>query len=117
MLEAGVFKDHKIDISLIAHPGLQDTAYMITSSNERFDVEYIGKAAHAAASPWEGINAQDAMVLAYDAIALLRQQSQATDQVHFMITEGGQAVNVIPSSATAAFQVRARDDLELKPWT
>ena len=117
MLEAGVFKDHKIDISLIAHPGLEDTAYMITSSNDRFDVEYIGETAHAAASPWEGINAQDAMVLAYDAVALLRQQSKPTDLIHFMITEGGQAVNVIPGSATAAFQVRARDDLELKPWT
>ncbi|RYP67431.1 hypothetical protein DL769_005763 [Monosporascus sp. CRB-8-3] len=117
MLEAGIFHDHNISISLIAHPGLSDTAYMITSSTDRLDLEYYGKTAHAAAAPYEGVNAQDALVLAYDAIAMLRQQSKATDLVHGIITEGGQSINVIPELATASFQIRSKDDGDLAPWT
>ncbi|RYO84302.1 hypothetical protein DL766_008143 [Monosporascus sp. MC13-8B] len=101
MLEAGVFHDHNISISLIAHPGLSDTAYMVTSSTDRLDLEYYGKTAHAAAAPYEGVNAQDALVLAYNAIAMLRQQSKATDLVHGVITEGGQSINCAEAGALA----------------
>jgi metal-dependent amidase/aminoacylase/carboxypeptidase family protein len=61
MLEAGIFDDYEIDISLMAHPtNGPDTPYMRTFSASRFDVEYHGKPAHASAGPFEGINAQDA---------------------------------------------------------
>lgn len=44
---------------------------MSTTSTDRFEVEYYGKAAHAAAAPWEGVNAQDALILAYNALLML----------------------------------------------
>ncbi|KAH7083827.1 hypothetical protein FB567DRAFT_446904 [Paraphoma chrysanthemicola] len=118
MLEAGIFDDYKIDISLIAHPSNgPDTPYMRTFSTSRLDLEYYGKTAHASAAPYEGINAQDALVLAYNAIGLLRQQSQRTDQIHGIITSGGTSINVIPDLSTASFQIRAQDDADLDAWT
>ncbi|KAF1951939.1 aminobenzoyl-glutamate utilization protein B [Byssothecium circinans] len=118
MLEAGIFDDYKIDISLIAHPSnAPDSPYMNTFSTSRLDLEYYGKESHASAAPYQGINAQDALALAYQGIGLLRQQSQATDQVHGIITSGGTSINVIPALSTASFQIRAKDDADLESWT
>lgn len=118
MLEAGVFANHNISVSLIAHPSNgPDTPYMRTFSTSRLDLEYYGRTAHASAAPYEGINAQDALVLAYNAIGLLRQQTQRTDQVHGIITSGGYSINVIPDLSSASFQIRAQDDNDLEAWT
>lgn len=118
MLEAGAFRDHNIDISLITHPTAGgDSPYMITTSTDRFEVEYYGKEAHAAAQPWEGVNAQDALVLANNAIALLRQQTRSTDKIHGIITSAGTRINIIPALAQASFQIRSADDEALEEWT
>ncbi|KAH6392054.1 hypothetical protein HBI60_158250 [Parastagonospora nodorum] len=117
MLEAGVFEDYEIDVSLIAHPtNGPDTPYMRTFSTSRLDLEYYGKTAHASAAPYEGINAQDALALAYNAISMLRQQSKRSDQVHGIITSGGQSINVIPELSSASFQLRSNDDVDLASW-
>ncbi|KAF6790392.1 metallopeptidase [Colletotrichum sojae] len=116
--EAGAFRDHNIDISLITHPtNGDDTPYMITTSTDRFEVEYYGKEAHAAAGPWEGINAQDALILANNAIALMRQQTRHTDKIHGIITSAGSRINVIPALAEASFQIRSADNVALEQWT
>ncbi|XP_019510541.1 PREDICTED: peptidase M20 domain-containing protein 2 [Hipposideros armiger] len=47
-------------------------------------VKYYGKASHAAAYPWEGVNALDAAVLAYNNLSVLRQQMKPTWRVHGM---------------------------------
>lgn len=47
-------------------------------------VKYHGKASHAAAYPWEGVNALDAAVLAYSNLSVLRQQMKPTWRVHGM---------------------------------
>lgn len=118
MLDAGAFRDHEIDISLITHPTAGgDSPYMITTSTDRFEVEYYGKEAHAAASPWQGVNAQDALILANNAIALLRQQTQPSDKIHGIITSAGSRINVIPALAQASFQIRSADDAALEEWT
>lgn len=101
----------------MAHPSTADSPYFISQSTDRLTVTYKGRAAHAAAAPWDGINAQDALVLAYNAMALLRQQSKSTDIVHGVITSGGPSINVIPDQATASFQIRSSDDTDLAPWS
>lgn len=45
-------------------------------------VRYTGKAAHAAAFPWEGLNALDAAVLCYQGVSCLRQQIRPTWRIH-----------------------------------
>ncbi|CAH0022352.1 unnamed protein product [Clonostachys rhizophaga] len=117
MLEAGIFSDQKIDISLMAHPSTSNTPYFNSFATDRFEVEYYGKEAHASASPWEGINAEDALVLAYNALSMLRQQTTKTDQIHGIITSAGSRINVIPSLSQASFQIRSRDSSTLEKWT
>ncbi|KAF9693220.1 hypothetical protein EKO04_008593 [Ascochyta lentis] len=118
MLEAGIFNDAKIDISLISHPtSSPDSPYMITTSTDRVDVEYYGREAHAAAGPWEGINAQDGLLIANSALSYMRQQMRPSDRVHGFISSAGSRINVISSKASGSYQIRANDDPQLSNLT
>lgn len=48
----------------------------------RVSVKYHGKASHASAYPWEGVNALDAAVLAYNNVSVLRQQLKPEWRLH-----------------------------------
>jgi metal-dependent amidase/aminoacylase/carboxypeptidase family protein len=97
-----------VDINLISHPGIVvNCALMTTSAYTRFKVEYIGREAHAAAAPWMGINALDALITAYNALSVLRQQTMPGDIIQGYITEGGVAPNIIHATAAGIFVVRA----------
>ncbi len=69
--------------------------------------EFTGKAAHASADPWEGVNALDAAVQTYNNVAMLRQQVRPDARLHGIITHGGAAPNIIPEFAAATFYVRS----------
>jgi metal-dependent amidase/aminoacylase/carboxypeptidase family protein len=73
-------------------------------------VEFFGKAAHAASNPEDGINALDAMILAFNNINALRQQIKSTARIHGIITDGGQAPNIIPNHTAGEFYVRDMDN-------
>jgi metal-dependent amidase/aminoacylase/carboxypeptidase family protein len=73
----------------------------------RATFEYTGKASHASADPWAGVNALDACVQTYSAVSMLRQQVRPDCRIHGIITNGGQAANIIPEQAAATFYVRA----------
>jgi metal-dependent amidase/aminoacylase/carboxypeptidase family protein len=77
------------------------------------NVEFFGKAVHASANPAAGINALDAMILSFNNINALRQQMQSTARIHGIITDGGQAANIIPAHSAAEFYVRAADEVYL----
>jgi metal-dependent amidase/aminoacylase/carboxypeptidase family protein len=77
------------------------------------EVVYRGRAAHAAAMPERGINALDALVFAYQAVAALRQHIGRDERIHGVITDGGQAPNVVPERSAACFYVRAPDFAQL----
>ncbi|GCB24485.1 peptidase M20 domain-containing protein 2 [Aspergillus awamori] len=70
-------------------------------------VTFTGKPAHAAAAPWEGINALDAVVAAYLNVSLLRQQMLPSQRVHGIIVSGGDRANIIPMSATMEYAMRS----------
>lgn len=105
--------------ALMVHPGNRDTAIAYALSCLELDVEFEGRAAHAAARPDAGLNALDAMVQAFVNIGLLRQQLRDSARIHGIITDGGQAVNVIPHHTAARLLIRSDDDVymdqELKP--
>jgi len=67
-----------------------------------------GAAAHASVAPWEGVNALDAMVIAYTSISALRQQFRRGDQVHGVITNGGVKPNIIPAKTSAYYYLRCK---------
>ncbi|PUA38462.1 amidohydrolase [Paenibacillus elgii] len=111
MAAAGLFDD--VDIALMAHPYY---AYEKSGSSLAMDAlqfEFFGKAAHAAASPYEGINALDAVLLLFQSIGALRQQLRSHARIHGIITEGGKAPNIIPDYAAAQFYVRSAN----RPYT
>lgn len=57
LLNAGAYKEHEVDLSLISHPGITpDCALVRSSAYYGFKVEYYGKEAHAAAAPWQGVS-------------------------------------------------------------
>jgi metal-dependent amidase/aminoacylase/carboxypeptidase family protein len=112
LLEAGAYKD--VDISLISHPGILNNSPLVrTTAFARFEVEYFGRAAHAANSPWLGINALDALIIAYNAVSVLRQQTMPGDVLGMHITNGGTAPNIIHAYASGTFVIRATSSSRL----
>lgn len=111
MLKAGVFDG--VDAAMMVHPGLFNTIATEALACISLDIEFFGKAAHAAACPEEGINALDAMILAFNAVNSLRQHIKSNARVHGIITRGGEAANVVPAYSAATFLVRAADNAYL----
>jgi len=97
----------------MVHPAGMDIAAMTVLAVCEVDVEYIGRATHASASPHRGINALDAMVIAYSAIAQLRQHIRSTERIHGIITDGGRAANIVPERAAGVFMIRAQTERRL----
>lgn len=108
MANRGAFDD--LDVAMITHPGNRDVAVTYALACVEIGVQYHGKASHAAARPEEGINALDAMVIAYNSISVLRQHIRDSSRIHGIITDGGKAVNVVPEHSGGAFLLRAADD-------
>ncbi|MEN8614495.1 M20 family metallopeptidase [Dehalogenimonas sp. THU2] len=108
MVQNGVFNG--LDAALMVHPesGVS-TATTTALSCVTLYVEYFGKESHAASDPAEGINALDAMVIAYSSVASLRQHIRSSARVHGVITDGGKAANVVPGHSAGNFLVRATD--------
>ncbi len=111
MAERGAFDD--LDAAMMVHPGNTDTAITEALACQTLDVEFIGKAAHAAAKPEEGINALEAILLSFAAINSLRQHIRSTARIHGVITNGGEAANIVPAYSSGNFIVRAADDTYL----
>ncbi|KAJ3411589.1 hypothetical protein HDV05_002009 [Chytridiales sp. JEL 0842] len=95
-----------VDVALMVHPGRANVTWAKYMALMSMNVIYSGKAAHAAAAPWEGINALDACVAGYNGISMLRQQIHPTSRIHGIIKDGGAAPNVIPERAAAEYYVR-----------
>ncbi|KAK5662672.1 hypothetical protein OQA88_8588 [Cercophora sp. LCS_1] len=107
LLERGAYDN--VDISLISHPGILHNSPMVrTPAFCRLKAAYHGHAAHAAKNPWEGINALDAVIVAYNAIAALRQQTMPDDIISVSIDGGGETTNIIHEFASCVVVLRAR---------
>lgn len=107
MARAGSFDG--LDAAMMIHPANLDLATMPCIAVSEVQATYIGRAAHAAAMPYRGLNALDAVVTAYQAIAQLRQHIRQSERIHGIITEGGLAPNIVPERAACCFYVRAAD--------
>eukprot|EP01114_Cavostelium_apophysatum_P020842 TRINITY_DN7099_c0_g1_i1.p1 TRINITY_DN7099_c0_g1~~TRINITY_DN7099_c0_g1_i1.p1 ORF type:complete len:401 (-),score=41.89 TRINITY_DN7099_c0_g1_i1:24-1205(-) len=113
LLAAGAYDD--VDLAMMCHPrSTYDHVYVSSLAMHELFIEYLGRNAHAAAAPWEGVNALDALVSAYNSISCLRQQIRLTDRVHGVITNGGTKPNIIPDKTCAHYFVRAKDRTDLE---
>lgn len=95
LLNAGLYKP--VDISLMCHPtGAFDGCFFPIIAMSAFDVEFFGKSAHAAMSPWNGINALDAMIQVFNSINGMRQALRPRATVSGIISDGGKVPGLIP---------------------
>src|SRR5215813_3199182 len=105
LIRGGVFQG--VDAALMVHGWDRWIAHQDLLGIVRVGFEFTGKAAHASADPWEGINALDAVIQTFNAVSMLRQQVRPECRIHGIITHGGAAPNIIPEFAAATFYVRA----------
>lgn len=111
MAQQGAFDG--LDAAMMVHPAGINLATMPCICISEVEVTYKGKSAHASAMPHAGINALDALITAYQAIAQLRQHIRPTERIHGIITKGGDAPNIVPDLTKAVFYVRAASAEEL----
>ncbi len=105
LMKAGYFDD--VHAALMIHPWPNERLEATCLAVDHFDVTFTGKAAHASAAPFEGVNALDALTIAQVAIGLLRQQLHPGDQIHGIVVEGGSAANIIPAHVVARYMCRS----------
>ena len=113
MARQGAFEG--IDAAMMIHPAGVNLVDMPSIAVSDVEVTYKGVAAHASAMPERGRNALDGLVFAYQAIGALRQHIRPSERIHGIITDGGQAPNIVPERAVGRFFVRARNAKELEP--
>jgi len=113
MLDRGAFEG--VHAAMMVHPWPEDRLVSACLAVDHIEVNYTGRSAHASAAPWEGINAGDALTVAQVSLGLLRQQLRRGNQVHGIVSNGGDAPNIIPSHAAGHFMLRALslDDLDV----
>ncbi len=105
-VDEGAFDD--VDFAMMAHPNYAYNRSGKSLALEPIEFEFTGKTSHAAAAPEKGINALDAVINTFNAINALRQQTRSDARMHGVITNGGDAANIIPDKAVAQFYVRAQ---------
>jgi amidohydrolase len=105
MIDAGLFDD--VAAAMMVHANDSDLVGTSALAIGAWDAVFTGRPAHAAAAPWEGVNALDALTVTQTAIGLLRQQLPPDSIVHGIVTEGGHAANIIPERTAAWYEARA----------
>ena len=111
LVEKGVFKE--IDAAMMFHPGSQNVAEISSLALDALEFTFVGRAAHAVAATYYGINALDGLIDFFMAVRELKEQVADDVRINGIITEGGVAPNIIPERAVARFYLRAprRKDL------
>jgi amidohydrolase len=105
LANAGIFND--VDAAMMFHPASKNLVLRQSLASSKLKLEFFGKASHAAAAPEEGINALDALILTYTNINAMRPTFGPKDRVAGIITNGGEAANIIPAYTSADFSIRA----------
>src|SRR5947209_3950960 len=116
MARAGLFSD--LDAALHWHPGssARVTNFRSTAVNQ-MKIEFFGKSAHAAESPWLGRSAVHAAELFAHGLNLMREHVEPTARLHYIYESGGMAPNVVPDYARICLYVRDRDRAHVEAST
>jgi len=109
-VKAGLFKD--VDIVLFAHVAdAFSVSYGPSGGSGLVSVEYMfeGESAHAAAAPWRGRSALDAVELMDVGWNFRREHLRLATRIHYVITNGGDQPNVVPPDAAVWYYYREMD--------
>ena len=113
MARAGLFDD--VDVVLHWHPGDGNSSNPSSSlANMSAKFRFYGQAAHAAAAPHRGRSALDGVEAMNYMVNLMREHTTEPTRIHYVITKGGEAPNVIPAFAEVFYYVRHPDREEVR---
>ncbi len=112
LLEAGAFEG--VDAAMMFHPFDRDLTMHPTLASVWLTMTFRGTPSHAAIAPWEGASALTACLETFHLVDAQRVHFRDGVRVHGYVTNGGQAVNIIPELAAAEFSVRATNVRELE---
>jgi len=108
MVRDGLFDD--VDACLSWHPSNENEVSLQPSKALRsFEVTFHGRSAHAAGAPWKGVSALDAVEAFETGVNLLREHMPESARIHYVVTGGGAAPNIVPSSASVWLFTRGAD--------
>jgi aminobenzoyl-glutamate utilization protein B len=108
MVRAGLFKD--VDIVIHWHPGSENKVTMTSAlANSSAKFRFHGTSAHASASPEKGRSSLDAVEAMNYMVNMMREHMPQEARIHYVITNGGRAPNVIPDFAEVYYYVRHPD--------
>jgi amidohydrolase len=106
LLDKGVL--HGVDAAMMAHPFDGEASTMPALATRHLLISFQGKAAHAAAAPWDGSSALSAVIQTFQSVDAARLHIRDGARIHGIITNGGQAVNIIPEKTECQFLVRGK---------
>ena len=105
MVREGLFKD--VDVVLHWHPGDNNSVtYTSSLAIKTAKFRFYGISAHAAAAPDKGRSALDAVESMDYMVNMMREHIPQESRIHYVITNGGKAPNVVPDFAEVFYYVR-----------
>ncbi len=106
LVRAGLFKD--VDAVVHWHPADRNGITMMPSlANKSGKFRFRGLASHAAASPERGRSALDGVEAMDHMVNMMREHVPDSTRIHYVITHGGEAPNVVPAFAEVYYYVRS----------
>ena len=113
MVKAGLFDD--VDAVLHWHPSAGNSADAASSlANVSAKFRFYGKSAHASGAPHQGRSALDGVEAMNNMVNLMREHISQDSRIHYVITEGGDAPNVVPAFAEVFYYCRHPEQAEVK---
>jgi len=106
LIDKGALKG--VDAAMMAHPTDVEFSTMPALATQHLKLTFHGRAAHAAAAPWDGSSALAAVIQTFQSVDAMRLHLRDGSRLHGIITDGGQAVNIIPERTECLFLARAR---------
>ena len=112
MVREGLFED--VDVAIHWHPDNENRVSLDGAlANKSAKFRFYGTASHAAAAPEQGRSALDAVEAMNHMVNLMREHMPGTARVHYVITNGGKAPNVVPDFAEVYYYSRHPDKTEV----
>jgi amidohydrolase len=105
LLERGELKG--VDAAMMVHPMDGEFATLPALATRHLRITFHGRASHAAAAPWAGASALAAVIQTFQSVDAARLHFRDGSRIHGIITNGGQAVNIVPEKTECEFLCRA----------
>ena len=113
MVREGLFND--VDFAIHWHPSdANSAAARTTLANRSAKFRFRGKAAHAAGAPAQGRSALDGVEAMNMMVNMMREHTTMDSRIHYVITDGGSAPNVVPENAEVFYYVRHSQTAEVE---